>query len=199
MNVTKKYQFMMPYILIFLLLYLLSMGLILLDGFMSTAKKASYAVVLGNQVLPSGELSPRLQARLDKAVELYQTGIVPKIIVSGGIGKEGHDEAVVMKHYLEIRGVPQSAVVADSKGYNTRLTAQNARQWIEVNAPVIIVSQLYHISRSKMAFRQAGFQDVGAAYPLYFEWRDLFSTVREVPAWIKYWFGAGGWLPISAV
>jgi hypothetical protein len=40
-----------------------------------------------------------------------------------------------------------------------------------------------------MAFQQAGFQQVGAAYPDYFERRDIYASVRELPAWLSYALG----------
>lgn len=171
------------------LLYLLGIAAIWLDGASSDYQQSEYAVVLGNQVYPSGEPSERLKARLGRAAELFHDGTIEKIIVSGGLGKEGHDEAVVMKSYLETQNIPPQAIIADSHGNNTRLTAQNAHQWAKANRPIIVVSQLYHVSRAKMAFEQAGYQNVGAAYPLYFERRDIFASLRELPAWISYWFG----------
>ena len=103
-------------------------------------------------------------------------------IVSGGVGKEGHDEAIVMRAFLVNKGVKPANVIADSNGYTTRLTAQNTAHLINGKAkqPIIVVSQLYHLSRTKMAFRQAGFTQVGAAYPAYFEWRDIYASLREV-------------------
>ena len=40
-----------------------------------------------------------------------------------------------------------------------------------------------------MAFEQEGYQEIGTAYPLYIEWRDIYASLRELPAWISYWFG----------
>ena len=99
-----------------LLLYFLGIAAIWLDGATTDCEKSEYAVVLGNQVYPSGEPSERLKARLERAVELFRDGTVQKIIVSGGLGEEGHDEATVMKRYLETQGIPSAAVTADSNG-----------------------------------------------------------------------------------
>jgi vancomycin permeability regulator SanA len=176
-------------LLIITLLYCTGIAAIWLDGATTGYEKSEYAVVLGNQVYPSGEPSERLKARLNRAAELFRAGTVAKIIVSGGLGKEGHDEATVMKQYLEIQGIPPTALIADSFGNNTRLTAQNAHQWAKTDKSIIVVSQLYHVSRAKMAFEQGGFTHVGVAYPHYFEWRDVLASLRELPAWISYWFG----------
>ncbi|MDX9990140.1 MAG: YdcF family protein [Thiothrix unzii] len=111
-------------LLIFALLYFFGIAAIWLDGATTGYAKSEYAVVLGNQVYPSGEPSERLEARLERAAELFRNGTAQKIIVSGGLGKEGHDEATVMKQYLATQGIPTAAVVADSYGNNTHLTAQ---------------------------------------------------------------------------
>ena len=174
-------------LLIFALLYFFGIAAIWLDGAITDCEKSEYAVVLGNQVYPSGEPSERLKARLERAAELFRDGTVQKIIASGGLGEEGHDEATVMKRYLETQGIPSAAVTADSNGNNTHLTALNAHRWVQIDKPVIVVSQLYHLSRSEMAFRKEGFVNVGAAYPHYFEWRDVYASLRELPAWFIYW------------
>ena len=176
-------------LLIFALLYFLGIAAIWLDGATTGYEKSEYAVVLGNQVYPSGEPSERLKARLERAAELFRNGTVQKIIVSGGLGKEGHDEAAVMKRYLETQGIPAVAVIADSYGNNTHLTARNAKQWANTAKPIIVVSQLYHVSRTAMAFEQEGFTQVGTAYPDYFEGRDMYASLRELLAWVSYWFG----------
>ena len=174
--------------LTFILFYGMGIAAIWLDGITTGYEKSEYAVVLGNQVYPSGEPSERLQARLNRAAELFRAKTVEKIIVSGGFGKEGYDEATVMKRYLEAQSVPTAAITTDSYGNNTRLTAHNTKQWANTAKPIIVVSQLYHVSRSKMAFEHEGFERVGVAYPLYFEWRDIYASLRELPAWVSYWF-----------
>lgn len=172
-----------------ILLYFLGIAAIWIDGATTGYAQSEYAVVLGNQVYPSGKPSERLKARLERAAELFRDGTVQKIIVSGGLGKEGHDEAVVMKRYLETQGIPAVAVIADSYGNNTHLTARNAKQWANTAKPIIVVSQLYHVSRAAMAFEQQGFTQVGTAYPDYFEGRDVYASLRELLAWISYLFG----------
>lgn len=172
-----------------MLVYVFAIGAIWLDGYTSGYENAEYAVVLGNQVFPSGEPSPRLKARLLRAKTLYDEGVVSRILVSGGFGKEGHDEATVMRQFLEQNGIPSEHIQVDSCGHNTRFTAQNSLRWLKGNqqSPVIVVSQLYHLSRTKMAFRQLGFERVGGAWPDFFERRDIYASIREVLAWLKYW------------
>ena len=151
---------------------------------------ADAAVVPGNQVFPTGVPSPRLAARLEKALKLYNDGICPVIIVSGGIGKEGIDEAKAMASWLFQRGVPRSAVVIDSSGVNTAATARFASRWLGENngSSIIVVSQFFHLPRTMLAIKKQGIPSIGAAYADYYEWRDIFSVFREVPALIAYYF-----------
>lgn len=151
---------------------------------------ADAAVIPGNQVFPNGVPSPRLTARLEKAVTLYRAGICPILIVSGGIGKEGIDEAMAMASWLFKRGVPEHDVVIDSSGVNTAATARFASRWLLENksSSIIVVSQFFHLPRTMLAIKKQGIASVGAAYADYHEWRDIFSIFREVPALILYYF-----------
>ena len=83
-----------------LLWFLVHTVAICVDGFTDENARADAAVVFGNKVLMIGVPSPRLQARLDAARSLYEKKLVLKILVSGGIGKEGFDEALVMRDAL---------------------------------------------------------------------------------------------------
>ncbi|MGB2926023.1 MAG: YdcF family protein [Limnothrix sp.] len=165
----------------------LAVGALYIDGARSEIQQANFAIVYGNQVQPDGVPSPRLQARLDKALQLFETGQVANVLVSGGVGKEGHDEAVVMAQYLQDAGVPKNRLVVDSQGNNSHLTAVNSAELLGTEKSVIAVSQLFHLSRAKLSLRNAGFESVGSAYPMFVEGRDIYSTFREIPAWLKYW------------
>lgn len=143
-------------------------------------------VVLGNTVYPDGEPSPRLQARLDTALAAYRQGAAPRILVSGGIGREGQDEAQVMARYLHTRGVPTEALLVDSAGANTWATARHARQWLPPGATVTVVSQYHHIPRARLALACQGFPEVAALAAPYGEWRDLYALPRETLAYGAY-------------
>lgn len=162
--------------------------LIILDGLNDEWKHADVAVVLGNKVELNGLPSERLKARLDRTVELYEEGYFPMIIVSGGIGVEGFDEAKVMKAYLVDQGIPDEKIFEDNNGYNSYMTAQNASsimKQLELDS-AMIVTQYYHISRTKLAFRKMDVSDVYGAHARFFEARDIYSTIREFPAYYKY-------------
>ncbi|MCT8138328.1 YdcF family protein [Anaerobacillus sp. CMMVII] len=168
--------------------FIIHTTIIVTDGLRDEVASVDMAVVLGNTVELDGQPSNRLQARLDKSVELYEEGYFKYIIVSGGIGKEGFDEAKVMKEYLVNKGIPSEIIIEDSNGYNSYMTAENTRAKMkEFNIEtVMVITQYFHITRTKLAFNKLGFENVYSAHAEIFEYRDFYSIIREFPAYYKY-------------
>ncbi len=167
--------------------FLLHTLFITLDGLHDSQQRADIGVVLGNKVNEDGTLSERLTQRLACGLALYQSGRVQRLLVSGGLGKEGFYEGDKMREYLRAHGVPDTAIVIDNQGNNTQQTVQNTlrlKPQLHFRS-IVVVSQFYHISRTKMLFRQAGFTEVSGASPRYFEWRDAYSLLRKFGAYYK--------------
>lgn len=158
------------------------------DGLRDDLQRADVGVVLGNKVELDGQPSDRLQARLDRAVDLFVDGYIERVIVSGATGVEGFDEAAVMRDYLVGRGIPAEHIIIDSAGATTWLTAQNTMALKDELGfgSVTVITQYHHISRTKLAFRKAGFEEVHSAHAHIFEWRDLYSIIREFAAYYTY-------------
>lgn len=157
---------------------------IIYDGLSDNGAQADVAVILGNKVNKDGTLAERLEKRLETGVELYQNHRIKRIIVSGGLGKEGFYEGSKMKEYLIGKNIPDSVIVVDNKGDNTRLTVENTLKIQKKYhfKSLIVVSQYFHVTRTKKLFRNKGFENVSSASPRYFEWRDFYSILREFPA-----------------
>jgi vancomycin permeability regulator SanA len=172
----------------FAAVYVVAAALIVIAGLREDARTADVAVVFGNEVLPDGTPSRRLAARLDRALDLYRNGTVPRIIVSSGRSRAGHDEAAVMRDYLVRAGVPAEAVIPDPKGatsYRTALNSMAIATSLSLRSAVV-VSQYFHTPRCALAMKKAGWRDVSSAYARYFELRDLYSLFREVAAIVYY-------------
>ena len=183
-----NFKVMLYVVGVLFLWFLIHIVIISIDGLNDNIGISDAAVVLGNKVELDGKPSKRLQGRLERALELYNKEHFKYIIVSGGTGKEGFDEAVVMKNYLVENGVPDEAVLLDQEGYNSFMTAQNTKtimSEMDLNS-ITIISQYYHITRTKLTFRKAGFDKVYTAHAKYFELRDMYSLFREFFAYYKY-------------
>ena len=168
--------------------FLLASAVLVALGMSDAIHEADVAVVLGNTVNPDGSPSRRLAARLDMAVELYHRSMFKNVIVSGGVGREGFDEAAVMKDYLARRGIPQDKIIVDSLGVTTAATARNVAAIAKEHhwSSVLVISQYFHIPRCRLALSRAGIERVYAAHAHYFELRDIYSVFREVLGYAAY-------------
>ncbi|MDR2236821.1 MAG: YdcF family protein [Chryseobacterium sp.] len=157
------------------------------DGLKDAKHKADLAVVFGNKINEDGTLSPRLKARLDKSIELYQRRQIKEVLVSGGLGKEGYWEGTEMKKYLMKNKIPADKVLVDNFGDTTEKTVINTLKIadsLQYNR-IISVSQFYHQTRIKKLFRKHDFKNIEGSSPEYFEIRDFYSVFREFFAY--YW------------
>lgn len=144
-------------------------------------RPSQMAVVFGNAISQDGTPAPRLRARLDAALALYRAGLVPRILVSGGIERNGADEADAMGAYLAAHGVQPRAILRDPLGATTYDTARNTAALLPAGS-VIVVTQWFHVPRAELAMHRFGLSQVSAAYPDYFEVRDVYSFLREAVA-----------------
>ncbi|TDR76698.1 YdcF family protein [Paludibacterium purpuratum] len=178
--------------LIFLViaLSLIGIGGIAIDGLHDDVQESDVGVVLGSKVMPDGTPSDRLRARLDKAAELYRQGMFKRIIVSGGTGEEGFSESLVMASYLTDRqSVPRTVILLDEHGDTTEATARNSAAIMKAQGfkSALVITQFFHITRSRYALHRAGIETVRTAHANYFEARDLYSMARELIALPVYW------------
>jgi vancomycin permeability regulator SanA len=162
--------------------------LVVADGLTDDIHAADVAIVPGNTVERDGRPSARLRARLDQALTLYRQGLFPDVIVSGGVGSEGFDEAEVMKRYLVENGMPESHIHVDGGGATTYLTAGNAARMMRENGwrSAMVVSQYFHVPRMRLALKRSGITPVFSAHAQYFELRDVYSIAREVIGYGAY-------------
>lgn len=180
------------YILVFFTVWtLIHLSVMLVVGLNSKVKNADAILIFGNTVEISGEPSERLRSRLDKGIELFNQNMAQRIIVSGGFGKEGFDEALVMKKYLIKNGIPEDVIIVDQNGINTYQTAKNITQIKkdEKISSIIVVSQYYHLLRAKLTLNKFGFNTVYLSHADMFpELRDFYSIPREIIGYYFYLF-----------
>ncbi|HVD99287.1 MAG TPA: YdcF family protein [Cytophagaceae bacterium] len=176
------------FLLLFFLWVLIHSIVITVDGLNDHLQKADCILILGNTVNKDGTLSHRLQARVDKGYELYQKKYASKIIVSGGLGQEGYYEAREMKKYLVSKGIPAQDIIADEQAKTTHETMINYIPIARENNfhSVIVVSQFFHLTRSRAMLHSEGIQNVYDAHADYFEGRDVYAVLREFVAFYGF-------------
>jgi vancomycin permeability regulator SanA len=122
----------------------------------------SVAIVPGARVY-NGQPFILLRARLEAALSLYRAGRVKAILVSGR-ETEIDPETSVMQRWLQERGVPSSAILADREGTRTRETMRRAASLYELT-DAIICTQDVHIARTIFIARDAGIAAVAFSLP----------------------------------
>lgn len=152
-------------------------------GAISRPRSADVAIVFGSLVR-EGQPSRPLAARLEAGRRLYEQKLARVLYVSGASRPEGYNEAAVMRTWLLAHGVPDSAIVADSLGRTSALTAKDAAAFMKGRGfkDATVVTQYFHIARATLACQQAGIDVTGAAMAPLYEWRDLYSLGRELVA-----------------
>jgi len=113
------------------------------------ARPADAIIVLGAAQY-DGVPSPVLQDRLDHALALYEAGLAPRIVLTGG-RQEGDrfTEATTGYNYLRDNGVPDSDLLKEVDGHSTwESLAASARFLVARDLTrVVLVSDGYHAYR----------------------------------------------------
>jgi vancomycin permeability regulator SanA len=153
-------------------------------------RPAEAVVVFGAQVHADGHPSTSLEDRMATGIGLYKAKLVDYIIVSGGVGDSGFNEAIVMRDMAVDDGVPAERVVVDSGGVNTNATVAGTVPFFGEDGwtRVLAVSQYYHLPRIKLAYQRAGWDvltvPAGTSLPIP---RTPTFVAREIPAfWLYY-------------
>ena len=163
---------------------------VLFFGATDYRRAADIVVVFGAQVHGNGAPSTSLRDRMDTAISLFKDRLVKQILVSGGVGDSGYNEALVMREMAVKAGVPREDVVVDSSGVNTEATVRDSIPFFDVepHSRVLAVSQFYHLPRIKLAYQRAGWDvltvPAGTSTPIK---ETPYLVAREVPAfWVYY-------------
>ena len=103
-----------------------------------------------------------LEERLNKGIEIYNTGCTNRILMSGDHGRIEYDEVNVMKDFAVEKGAIAEEVFMDHAGFSTYESMYRAREIFQIKK-VIIVTQKYHLYRAVYNARKLGLDAYGVA------------------------------------
>ena len=145
------------------------------------------ALVLGAGVYPDGRLSPMLTDRVLTAVELYKTGKVDKLLMTGDNRVVTYNEPWRMADFAIEQGVPEQDIAFDYAGRRTYASCWRAKNIFNLE-DVVVVTQRFHLPRALYLCRSMGLSVTGvAADRRDYKLATTRYTLREVPARIKAW------------
>jgi uncharacterized SAM-binding protein YcdF (DUF218 family) len=124
------------------------------------AKKADVIVIFGAAEY-AGHPSPVFRARLDHGYELFQKGMAPAVITTGGSAQDpDFSEGGVGRDYLLRRGIPEQALIAETQGSDTAQSAARVANIMRANGmrSCIAVSDAYHVFRIRALLEHEGVQ-----------------------------------------
>lgn len=143
------------------------------------------AIVFGAGLWRDGSPTPVLRDRVKTAAELYFSGKIEKILMSGDNRFKNYNEPGAMREYALSLGVPDEAIVLDYAGHRTYDTCYRAREIFQIKE-AILVTQKFHLPRAVYLCGTMGIDSVGVHADLReYRQRSLFFwNAREIPATI---------------
>ncbi|SHE85668.1 SanA/YdcF family protein [Chryseobacterium takakiae] len=150
--------------------------------------EAKTALLLGtSKSLNNGFPNAYFYNRIYAAVELYKTGKIQYIIVSGDNSRKDYNEPEDMQLALMEHGIPQNKIFLDFAGFRTLDSVVRAKE-IFGQTKLIIVSQKFHNERAVFLARQNGMEAYGYNAADVNKYAGFKTNMREYLAKTKaYW------------
>ena len=158
------------------------------------AHKADVIVIFGAAQY-AGHPSPVYRARLDHGYELYEQGMAPVVITTGGAGQDpDFSEGGVGRDYLLHRGVPEQALIAETQGSDTAQSAARVANIMHVNGMhrCIAASDAYHVFRIRALLEREGVEVEVAPRPEsrpHSLWERFWAVMREAMSYLVWKLG----------
>ncbi|MEM1270255.1 MAG: ElyC/SanA/YdcF family protein [Bacteroidota bacterium] len=145
------------------------------------------AVVLGTaKYLVRGGTNPFYDNRIRAAAQLYETGHIEHVIVSGDNSTVHYNEPVRMQEDLMEAGIPADSITLDYAGFRTLDSMVRAAEVFGQNR-FLVVSQCFHVERAVFIAREFGIDasgfcasDVDGAAGLRVRLRETLARAKAV-------------------
>ena len=157
-------------------------------GAQDQAKPADCAIVLGAAVY-GARPSPVFEERIRHGIALYQTGLVAKLIFTGGCGTGSENaESEVAAAYAIQAGVPAADTFTESRSRTTQQNLAEAKLLMDAHGlrSAILVSDPLHMRRAMWMARELGIAAVSSPTPTT-RYRSLKTKLRFLRHELYYW------------
>ena len=124
------------------------------------APKKQLAIVFGAGLRRDGTPTTILRDRVETAAELYFSGKVEKLLMSGDNSVLEYNEPESMRQYALSIGVPEEAIALDYAGRRTYDTCYRAKEVFQAD-DVLLVTQKFHLPRALFLCNALGVEAVG--------------------------------------
>ena len=127
-------------------------------GFRDNDREADCAIVLGAAAWHNRP-SPVFKERINHAIHLYEEGRVATLILTGGFGTGApFAESEVARTYCLDRGVPEEALILETKSRTTRENLSEAKLLLDRHGlrSALVVSDPWHLKRAVAMAQREG-------------------------------------------
>jgi uncharacterized SAM-binding protein YcdF (DUF218 family) len=145
-------------LLVTVLAWSLALLSVFLFGRVDEARQADAIVVLGAAQY-DGRPSPVLRARLDHAIDLYDRGLAPRLILTGGVGiGDTISEAAVGQRYAVRHGVAEADILLESSGLSSEESMLAVSRLMRAHqlTTALLVSDPFHMLRLRLLATRLG-------------------------------------------
>ncbi|HUE98635.1 MAG TPA: ElyC/SanA/YdcF family protein [Anaerolineales bacterium] len=151
----------------------------------SEAPVSRVAIIYGAGLRRDGTPTAMLRDRVLTGADLYFSGKVEKLLMSGDNRFEDYNEPEAMRQFALMRGVPDEAIVLDYAGRRTYDTCYRAKAIFGVQS-ALLVTQRFHLPRAIFLCNMLGVEAAGVSASkgywtgssLRWVLREQFSTVN---------------------
>ncbi len=138
------------------------------------------AIVFGAGLLRNGSPTTVLRDRVTTAADLYYTGKVEKLLMSGDNSTPRYNEPGAMRDFAISLGIPEEDIILDYAGRRTYDTCYRAREIFHLDSAVL-VTQAFHLPRAVYTCNLLGVSAIGVSADLrqYRRFAQTFWNLRE--------------------
>ncbi len=112
----------------------------------SEAPTSSLAIIFGGGMKNSTEMSDMQWDRVEVGAQLFKSGKVERLMITGDDGWFRADEISAMKNRLLDLGIPAEKISADPHGYRTYESCIRETQLYNIDQ-ALVISQSFHLPR----------------------------------------------------
>lgn len=156
------------------------------------------AIIVFGAAQYDGRPSPVFKARLDHANELFRQGLAPVVITTGGQAADPKfSEGGVGHDYLMRKGIPESALIAETQATDTAESAERVAAIMQTNhmTSCLAVSDAYHMFRIRKLLVHQGLRVFLAPRPdsaPKSSWLSMVAMLKESASYLLWRAGLRG-------
>jgi uncharacterized SAM-binding protein YcdF (DUF218 family) len=155
----RKLLYLLSLLVSVLVLYIIIVSVHIVRAANLQQMHSADAIVVFGAAEYAGRPSPVFRARLDHAFALFQQGLAPVVITTGGAGQDpSFSEGGVGRDYLIRRGIAERNLIAETQGKDTAHSAQRVGVIMRTNRmhTCVAVSDQYHVFRMQKLLEHEG-------------------------------------------